>query len=103
MTAQHRACLTVDSSTPTPQARGNRPRPEPEEGLMHNTHVYGESAVEFAVGQRVAVHPITPQFMQGDRYGEVVLVGRTRVSVKLDRSGRTLRFSPQNLAHMARD
>jgi hypothetical protein len=35
--------------------------------------------------------------MQGDRYGTVVGFRKGAVRVKLDRSGRTLRFHPDNL------
>ena len=67
----------------------------------------------FKVGECVAVHPAHDAFMQGDRYGVVVGHGRaipyvdrfdrtithTRpVRVKMDRSGRTLRFHPTNLS-----
>jgi hypothetical protein len=66
----------------------------------------------FEVGQRVALHAATSEWMQGDRYGEVVGHGRTRdyvdtfdksivkarpVKVKLDVSGRVRRFHPDNL------
>ena len=58
-----------------------------------------------AAGTRVQTHPATCAWMRGDRYGTVV--GRTRgylhdtqvygVRVKLDRSGRTLTFHPDNV------
>ena len=67
---------------------------------------------QYAVGQRVSLHAATSEWMQGDRYGEVVGHGRARefvdtftgqhimarpVKVKLDRSGRVRRFHPDNL------
>lgn len=52
---------------------------------------------DFAVGQRVQTHPGTDTWISGDRYGDVVKIGRTSVHVKLDRSGRTRRFHPNNL------
>ncbi len=49
------------------------------------------------VGTRVEAHPATDTWMMGDRYGEIVKVGTRFVHVKMDRSGRTLRFTPNNL------
>jgi hypothetical protein len=54
----------------------------------------------FKVGDRVQLHPATDQWMQGDRYGEVVRISLTWVSVKLDKSGRTQSFTPENLTHI---
>ena len=64
----------------------------------------------FTKGQRVQLHPATDEWMQGDRYGTVVGHGRRRaytngtsvtmetpVRVKLDKSGRIVRFHPDNL------
>ena len=67
---------------------------------MRSTHVYGENTREFGPGQRVATHPATGPFMQGDRYGTVARVGRRYVDVTLD-SGRPWSTVPANLAHMA--
>jgi hypothetical protein len=65
----------------------------------------------FKPGDRVALHAATSEWMQGDRYGTVVRLGRAKlyldkatgatvsvrpVYVKLD-SGRTRRFHPDNL------
>jgi hypothetical protein len=47
------------------------------------------------IGMRVQSHPATDAWIMGDRYGEIVKVGRTKIHVKMDRSGRTLRFSPE--------
>lgn len=63
-------------------------------------------------GTRVQLHAATDAWMQGDRYGTVVGLGRARgyrdtftgkvekirpVRVKLDKSGRILRFHPTNV------
>lgn len=50
-----------------------------------------------AVGDRVELHPATDRWMRGDRFGEVVKLGRRYVHVKLDRSGDTRRFAPENV------
>lgn len=55
---------------------------------------------DFAVGERVKAHPATDTFMRGDVYGNVVKIGRKVVHVKMDRSGRVLRFAPRNLLHI---
>lgn len=52
---------------------------------------------DFHIGQRVQSHPATDAWMMGDRYGEVVRLGRKYVHVKMDKSGRTLKFTPDNL------
>ena len=46
---------------------------------------------------RIQTHPATDAWMRGDRYGTVTKVGRTYVHVRMDRSGRTLRFTPGNI------
>ena len=61
-------------------------------------------------GQRVQLHPATSEWMQGDRYGEVIGYGRARapgrhnettptcpIRVRLD-SGRVRRFHPDNVS-----
>jgi hypothetical protein len=48
---------------------------------------------DIPVGARVQAAPHTDVWMQGDRFGVVVYVGRTHYRVKMDRSGRTLRFA----------
>ena len=58
--------------------------------LQHELHA-------FKVGQHVETHPATNAWMRGDRFGTVDRIGRLYVVVKLDRSGRTLRFAPRNL------
>lgn len=52
---------------------------------------------DFETGQRVQTHPATDLWMMGDRYGVVRHIGRKRVVVKLDRSGRTVYLSPSDL------
>jgi hypothetical protein len=56
--------------------------------------------IEFEVGKRVQLHPATERWMMGDRYGEIVGVGTKHVSVKLDKSGRTMRFIPDHILEM---
>jgi hypothetical protein len=52
------------------------------------------------VGQRASMHPATDAFMMGDRYGDVVKVEKTKIHVKMDRSGKTRLVSPGNLEHV---
>ena len=49
------------------------------------------------VGKRVELHPGMDAWMQGDRYGVIVRVGRKFYHVKMDRSGRTLRITGDRL------
>ena len=64
-------------------------------------------------GDRVALHPATDEWMQGDRYGEIVGMGNKReyrnhetgehswarpYRVRLDVSGRIRRFHPDNVS-----
>ena len=62
-----------------------------------------------AVGTRVELHPATDRWMMGDRFGEVVKVTskirdfkitRTFVHVRMDRSGKTIRFGPEDLIEL---
>jgi hypothetical protein len=52
---------------------------------------------QFTVGDRVELHPATDRWIRGDRFGEVVKLGRRYVHVKLDRSGDTRQFAPENV------
>lgn len=52
---------------------------------------------ELKVGQRVQLHPASDAWMAGDRYGEVIKVGRSIVHVKMDRSGRVRWFHPETI------
>lgn len=54
----------------------------------------------FVVGDRVQTHPATDAWMSGDRYGDVVTAGRRFVHVKMDRSGLTKRFLPDDLLNV---
>ncbi len=45
------------------------------------------------IGRRVQLHPATDRWMMGDRYGVIVEVGREYMAVKLDKSGKVVRFS----------
>lgn len=53
----------------------------------------------FETGNRVQLHPGTDLWMRGDRYGEVVEVTKTRVRVKLDKSGRKVWLQGRNVMH----
>lgn len=51
-----------------------------------------------SIGDRVEVHPATDRWMMGDRFGEVVgITDADFVLVKLDVSGKTLRFASRNI------
>jgi hypothetical protein len=55
---------------------------------------YGNEVRDFHEGARVELHPATDLWIRGARYGDVVKVGRTKVHVKLDRTGRVHRIVP---------
>jgi hypothetical protein len=48
---------------------------------------------ERIVGRRVEIHPRYDAWMAGDRFGEVVKVGRKYLHVKMDRSGKIRKVS----------
>lgn len=52
------------------------------------------------IGMRVELHPGTDAWMSGDRYGEIVKIGRKYLHVKMDRSGRTLVVVPSRLSEV---
>jgi len=52
---------------------------------------------QFRPGERVQTHPATDTWMRGDRYGTVIKHSKLGVYVAMDRSGRKLRFHPDNL------
>jgi len=56
---------------------------------------YGIGDFAGTEGMRAELHPATDAWMFGDRYGEIVKVGRTLVHIKMDRSGRTLKVAPR--------
>lgn len=51
----------------------------------------------FVVGQRVAIHPANNSWLMGERFGEVIRLGRRWVYVKLDLSRREIPFYPGDL------
>ncbi len=51
-------------------------------------------------GQRVQLISAADAWMAGDRYGEVVRVGRSIVHIKMDRSGRVRWFHPETIAEV---
>jgi hypothetical protein len=53
-----------------------------------------------AIGTRVALHPVCDEWMQGDRYGDVVAQTTQGVWVRLD-SGRVRRFHAANVVEVA--
>lgn len=55
---------------------------------------------DLKIGHRVQLSPAADAWMQGDRYGEVVRVGRSIVHVKMDRSGRVRWFHPETIAEI---
>ena len=57
---------------------------------------------DFQAGMRVELHPATDAWMMGDRYGDVVKVGRKLVHVQMDRSGRTRKVHPRNIGQILR-
>jgi hypothetical protein len=70
--------------------------------LSHRANA-DHTADDFTVGQRVKAHPATDTFMSGDVYGTIdhISSGPKRlVLVKMDRSGRRLRFAACNLLHV---
>lgn len=46
------------------------------------------------VGARVHLQPGTEVWVTGTRHGEVIAVGRKRLTVRLDGSGRTVKVRP---------
>ncbi|MDQ0317770.1 hypothetical protein [Amorphus orientalis] len=51
----------------------------------------------FTIGDSVQVDPGTDLWMSGDRFGDVVKIGRKWVHVRMYWSGRTLRIAPDLL------
>ena len=51
---------------------------------------------QFAVGDRIELAPHLDRWMMGDRFGEVVKIGRLYLHVHMDRSGKTCHISPEN-------
>jgi hypothetical protein len=59
--------------------------------------MFGIQLTNDIVGRRVEIHPATDTWMRGDRFGRIVRIGRKYARVLMDRSGRTLNFSPDDL------
>lgn len=53
---------------------------------------------QYKVGDRVEVHPAMDAWMMGDRYGEIVKIGRKYVHIKMDKSGKIYKVTPHNIA-----
>ena len=49
------------------------------------------------VGDRVQMHPATDCWMRGDRFAEVMLLGRSKVRVRFDRSSQVVDVNPRNI------
>jgi hypothetical protein len=67
-------------------------------GEYHNNP--GKSLHAWMVGKRIQLHPGTDQWMMGDRYGKVTRAGKDLVTVKMDRSGRSLRVRPAHIGEV---
>jgi hypothetical protein len=52
---------------------------------------------DFKIKDRVELHPATDAWMMGDRYGTVEKIGRFYLHVKMDRSGKVRKVSPENI------
>jgi hypothetical protein len=52
---------------------------------------------ELKKGDRIELHPATDLCMRGARYGDVTAVGRSKISVKIDRIVRVIRVAPENI------
>lgn len=52
---------------------------------------------QYKIGDRIEAAPHTNSWMMGDRYGEIVKIGRFYLHVKMDRSGKTRKFVPENV------
>jgi hypothetical protein len=48
----------------------------------------------FSLNDRVELHPATDAWMRGDKYGDIVKLGKKYVHVKMDRSGKTRKVTP---------
>lgn len=56
------------------------------------------TARTFQIGARVRVLPHHDLFMRGAVYGDVVAIGRTKLTVKLDKVKRPVRLYPVHVA-----
>jgi hypothetical protein len=64
---------------------------------LHAAEMKRLATMDFYKGERVSMHPATDAFMMGDRYGDVVKIGKSKIHVKMDRSGKTRLVDPKNL------
>lgn len=69
---------------------------------------------ESRIGKRLELHPATDRWMMGDRYGEIIGIGRKSRSfldpqdprngqvfrVRMDKSGKVIRVSERNIARI---
>lgn len=55
---------------------------------------------DFRTGDRVELHPATDLWMRGARYGTVIRVGRTVLTITSDQLGRSVRVSPANIGRI---
>jgi hypothetical protein len=58
---------------------------------------YHTAPSEFTPGQRVQLHPGMDLWMRGARYGTVKKIGRDRVHVEIDATGKTVTIPPSRL------
>src|SRR4051812_16048951 len=54
----------------------------------------GYALSDFAKGQRVELDSITAAYGEGERYGTVERIGRSYVTVRLEKSGRSFSYLP---------
>lgn len=52
---------------------------------------------QYKVGNRVEIHPACDCWMQGDRFGKIVEMGKFYIYVKMDRSKLTRRFTSEKI------
>ena len=61
------------------------------------SHTLYKDMYMFSVGDRVETQAFTDSWMQGDRYGNVVKVGKKWIHVMMDRSNRVRRYTEKQL------
>lgn len=52
---------------------------------------------DFKVGDRVQISPACDRWMMGDKYGEVIRIGRRLLRLKMDRSGHLVDMVPDRI------
>jgi len=77
--------------------RVQTPPGKPKDGRISVSRGFWQDGFEYTEHDRVELHPATDAWMQGDRFGEIVFIGRKYVHVKMDWSGRTLKLLPRNI------